>query len=220
MKRDWPRRMSGEGYKKKCEYCLCTNPCKCVSISNPVLTYQVKPKDKPQNQKQEEEEEVEEPRRRRRNNGDDDAETQENPRRIEGNHENPRRIEGNEDNPRRRNKEKEANEEEEEVKGSSSVEEILGCREVPPWWSQISVRGVVVSVIVGSLFCIVVHKLALTTGIVPSLHISAGLLSFFCIRTWMTVMTWMGFKPTPFTRQENTVIQTCIVACYGVAYSG
>ncbi|KHN13497.1 Putative metal-nicotianamine transporter YSL6 [Glycine soja] len=30
----------------------------------------------------------------------------------------------------------------------------------------------------------------------------------------------MGFFTKPFTRQENTVIQTCVVACYGLAFSG
>lgn len=103
---------------------------------------------------------------------------------------------------------------------AASVEQVFASTEIPPWWAQITVRGVLSSALLGALFCIVVHKLSLTTGIIPSLHISAGLLGFFCIRTWMAFLQHLGAPCKPFTRQENTVIQTCIVACYGVAYSG
>lgn len=118
--------------------------------------------------------------------------------------------------------ETQAGEEEEEEKGEEelSVEQIFASAEVPPWWAQMSIRGIFASALLGSLFCVVVHKLSLTTGIIPSLHISAGLLSFFCIRIWTSLLNHVGIPCRPFTRQENTVIQTCIVACYGVAYSG
>lgn len=33
-------------------------------------------------------------------------------------------------------------------------------------------------------------------------------------------MSQLGFSVKPFTKQENTVIQTCVVACYGLAFSG
>eukprot|EP00250_Pteridium_aquilinum_P020071 c24689_g1_i2 orf=120-1628(+) len=109
---------------------------------------------------------------------------------------------------------------EEDKIGDSSVEQFFASSEIPPWWAQISLRGIVVSALLGALFCVVVHKLSLTTGIVPSLNISAGLLSFFCVRVWMALIQQLGASCQPFTRQENTVIQTCIVACYGIAYSG
>eukprot|EP00250_Pteridium_aquilinum_P009667 c18842_g1_i1 orf=38-2194(-) len=107
-----------------------------------------------------------------------------------------------------------------EGEGELTVEEIFANTEVPSWWAQISLRGIVASALLGCLFCVVVHKLSLTTGIIPSLHISAGLLSFFCIRTWIALLARFHLPCSPFTRQENTVIQTCVVACYGVAYSG
>ncbi|KAJ6424127.1 hypothetical protein OIU84_024996 [Salix udensis] len=52
---------------------------------------------------------------------------------------------------------------------------------IPEWKDQITIRGLVVSAVLGVLFCIITHKLNLT---------------------------------------ENTVIQTCVVACYGLAFSG
>jgi uncharacterized oligopeptide transporter (OPT) family protein len=82
------------------------------------------------------------------------------------------------------------------------------------------VRGLVVAFVLGLLFCIITHKLNLTVGIIPSLNISAGLLGFFLIRLWTLVSSKLGFFVKPFTRQENTVIQTCVVSCYGLAFSG
>ncbi|KAK9104110.1 hypothetical protein Scep_020954 [Stephania cephalantha] len=91
---------------------------------------------------------------------------------------------------------------------------------VPPWKDQITVRGVVVSAVLGALFCIITHKLNLTVGIIPSLNVAAGLLGFFFVKSWTGLLSKLGVSVKPFTRQENTVIQTCVVACYGLAFSG
>ncbi|KAL2951961.1 hypothetical protein AAZX31_19G084600 [Glycine max] len=103
--------------------------------------------------------------------------------------------------------------------GNEEKEEYLR-EEVPEWKEQITIRGLVVSAVLGSLFCIITHKLNLTVGIIPSLNVAAGLLGFFFVRTWTGLLTKMGFFTKPFTRQENTVIQTCVVACYGLAFRG
>ncbi|XP_010253882.1 PREDICTED: probable ribose-5-phosphate isomerase 2 [Nelumbo nucifera] len=63
------------------------------------------------------------------------------------------------------------------------------------------------------------HKLNLTVGIIPSLNVVAGLLDFFFVKSWTGFLSKLGFSIAPFTRQENTVIQSCIVACYGLAFS-
>ncbi|XP_004514626.1 probable metal-nicotianamine transporter YSL6 [Cicer arietinum] len=91
---------------------------------------------------------------------------------------------------------------------------------VPEWKEQITIRGLVVSGVLGCLFCIITHKLNLTVGIIPSLNVAAGLLGFFFVKTWTGLLTKIGIFTKPFTRQENTVIQTCVVACYGLAFSG
>ncbi|KAJ7976650.1 Oligopeptide transporter [Quillaja saponaria] len=98
-----------------------------------------------------------------------------------------------------------------------------GSREsepVPEWKDQITIRGLVVSAVLGTLFCIITHKLNLTVGIIPSLNVAAGLLGFFFVKTWTGFLSKLGLFTKPFTRQENTVIQTCVVACYGLAFSG
>ncbi|KAF0924974.1 hypothetical protein E2562_015038 [Oryza meyeriana var. granulata] len=91
---------------------------------------------------------------------------------------------------------------------------------VPPWREQVTVRGIVVSAILGVLFCLITHKLNLTVGVIPSLNVSAGLLGYFLLRSWTAALERLGVVTKPFTKQENTVIQTCVVACYGLAFSG
>jgi OPT family oligopeptide transporter len=101
-----------------------------------------------------------------------------------------------------------------------STERIFESKEVPSWQSQLTVRAFVVSFVLGVLFTFIVMKLNLTTGIIPSLNVSAGLLGFFFVKTWTKILERSGLLNQPFTRQENTVIQTCVVATSGIAFSG
>ncbi|GAB4855284.1 Probable metal-nicotianamine transporter ysl7 [Ancistrocladus abbreviatus] len=101
-----------------------------------------------------------------------------------------------------------------------SVEKIFEGKEVPPWQKQLTFRAFFVSFILAILFTFIVMKLNLTTGIIPSLNVAAGLLGFFFVKTWTKLLEKSGFLKQPFTRQENTVIQTCVVASSGIAFSG
>jgi hypothetical protein len=40
------------------------------------------------------------------------------------------------------------------------------------------------------------------------------------VRIWTSAIERMGLLKQPFTRQENTVIQTCVVSAYGIAFTG
>ncbi|XWS38164.1 hypothetical protein CRYUN_Cryun19dG0106800 [Craigia yunnanensis] len=99
-------------------------------------------------------------------------------------------------------------------------EETEGSRTIQPWTKQITVRGVIVSILIGTIYSVIAMKLNLTTGMVPHFNVSAALLAFIFIRTWTKVVQKAGFIPKPFTRQENTMIQTCAVACYSIAVGG
>jgi OPT family oligopeptide transporter len=101
-----------------------------------------------------------------------------------------------------------------------SVEMAFKDQKVPSWRSQLTFRAFVVSFVLGVLFSFIVMKLNLTTGIIPSLNVSAGLLGFFFVKTWTKFLEKSGMLKQPFTRQENTVIQTCVVATSGIAFSG
>eukprot|EP01018_Ginkgo_biloba_P020132 Gb_27981 [translate_table: standard] len=101
-----------------------------------------------------------------------------------------------------------------------SIEHIFDSKKVPSWWEQLTFRGLFMSLVIGIMFSIILMKLNLTTGLVPTMNVSAGLLGFVFMRTWTKLLEKAGLLKTPFTRQENTVIQTCVVACYSTAYGG
>ncbi|CAN6273570.1 unnamed protein product [Urochloa humidicola] len=103
---------------------------------------------------------------------------------------------------------------------AASVERVFADKAVPSWREQLTLRALVVSALLAVMFSVIVMKLNLTTGIIPSLNVSAGLLGFFFVRMWTAAVERMGFLRQPFTRQENTVIQTCVVSAYGIAFSG
>ncbi|XP_024994304.1 probable metal-nicotianamine transporter YSL7 [Cynara cardunculus var. scolymus] len=105
-------------------------------------------------------------------------------------------------------------------KEMASVEMVFRDTMVPSWKGQLTVRAFVVSGVLGIVFSFIVMKLNLTTGIIPSLNVAAGLLGFFFVKTWTKALEQCGLLKQPFTRQENTVIQTCVVATSGIAFSG
>lgn len=107
----------------------------------------------------------------------------------------------------------------EDIEEASSV---MGedVSKIPPWTKQITVRGLIASFIIGIIYSVIVMKLNLTTGLVPNLNVSAALLGFVFIRTWTNILAKANIVSTPFTRQENTIIQTCAVACYSIAVGG
>ncbi|WJX14171.1 putative metal-nicotianamine transporter ysl7 [Trifolium repens] len=110
--------------------------------------------------------------------------------------------------------------EEHEPEEEASIEKGFEGVSVPAWQKQITVRAIIVSFLLSVLFTFIVMKLNLTTGIIPSLNVSAGLLGFFFVKTWTKLLSKSGLLNQPFTRQENTVIQTCVVAASGIAFSG
>ncbi|KAM3317364.1 hypothetical protein ACQJBY_035169 [Aegilops geniculata] len=101
-----------------------------------------------------------------------------------------------------------------------SLEKAFEGKTLPTWNEQITLRAVVVSAGLGTFLSFIVMKLNITSGIVPSLNVSAGLLAFFMMKTWTSALERCGVFPRPFTRQENTVVQTCVISCSSIAFSG
>ncbi|XP_073300202.1 probable metal-nicotianamine transporter YSL7 [Primulina huaijiensis] len=103
--------------------------------------------------------------------------------------------------------------------GVAAMERAFVDTTIPPWWRQITFRAMATSLLLSIVFNVIVLKLNLTTGIIPSLNVAAGLLGFAMIKTWTVLIEKCGLLKQPFTRQENTVIQTCVVASSGIAFS-
>lgn len=100
-----------------------------------------------------------------------------------------------------------------------SIEQVFKNIEVPSWRKQITLRSVFTSAVLSFVFNIIVCKLNLTTGVIPSLNVAAGLLGFGFVKFYTSLLQKSGMLQQPFTRQENTVIQTCVVASSGIAFS-
>ena len=102
---------------------------------------------------------------------------------------------------------------------AAEMERVFSTQEVPSWRNQITIRAIVTSCILSIIFNFIICKLNLTTGIIPSLNVVAGLLGFAMLKSWTTLLNKCGLLKQPFTRQENTIIQTCVVASSGIAFS-
>ncbi|KAK7384948.1 hypothetical protein VNO78_30651 [Psophocarpus tetragonolobus] len=100
------------------------------------------------------------------------------------------------------------------------LEELEEQSSIVSWTRQITIRGLITSFLIGIIYSVIMMKLNLSTGLVPNLNVSAALLGFVLIRTWTVLLEKANIVSTPFTRQENTIIQTCAVACYSTAYGG
>ncbi|KAK4766149.1 hypothetical protein SAY87_007791 [Trapa incisa] len=110
-------------------------------------------------------------------------------------------------------------EETEAQNGRLMMEEAFRETVVPNWRRQLTVRALVTGFILSVAFNFIVCKINLSTGVIPSLNVAAGLIGFAIVKTYTTVLEGCGLLKQPFSRQENTVIQTCVVASSGIAFS-
>ncbi|KAJ9555851.1 hypothetical protein OSB04_010465 [Centaurea solstitialis] len=110
--------------------------------------------------------------------------------------------------------------EETEKKDDNDHDDLQVSKRLQPWTKQITIRGIVASIILGSIYTVIAMKLSLTTGITPNLNVSAALLGFVYMKSWTKILQKCGISTVPFTRHENTMIQTCSVACYTIAIGG
>jgi hypothetical protein len=103
----------------------------------------------------------------------------------------------------------------------ASVEALFAGQSPAPWWRQVTVRSVTASVFIGTVFSFMAMRMGLTIGLVPSFNMSASLVSFFVISSWTRLLLGRcGVATQPFTRQENVVVQTCVIACATLALYG
>lgn len=65
---------------------------------------------------------------------------------------------------------------------------------VPSWREHITLKELVVSAVLWTLFCIISHKLNLTARIILSLNISSGMLRFFFFKSWSNSCPCLAFQ--------------------------
>jgi hypothetical protein len=101
-----------------------------------------------------------------------------------------------------------------------SVEVAFAGQTPPPWWQQVTARSVVASVVLGTVLTFMSMRIGLTAGVGPAFNIVASLLGFFVIKSWTRLLARFGVASQPFTRQENVVLQTCIISCATLSFYG
>ncbi|PUZ48845.1 hypothetical protein GQ55_7G278500 [Panicum hallii var. hallii] len=111
-------------------------------------------------------------------------------------------------------------EEADDAVAGPSTEQVFEGEPVPTLPEMITARSVAVGVVLGVVLSAVAMKLSLTAVYLPFLAIPAGLMSFFLSRWWVRLLDGCGVAQLPFTRQENAVIQTFVVSCANIAYTG
>uniref|UniRef100_A0ACD5TBF8 Uncharacterized protein n=1 Tax=Avena sativa TaxID=4498 RepID=A0ACD5TBF8_AVESA len=104
--------------------------------------------------------------------------------------------------------------------GGMSTERAYEAEPVPSLSETITLRSIVVSLVLAVTLTVVAMKISLNSGFLPSLSIPGCLLGFYLSRALIRMLDYMEVPHLPFTRQENTVIQTCVVACTNIAFSG
>ncbi|KAG5554095.1 hypothetical protein RHGRI_011836 [Rhododendron griersonianum] len=88
--------------------------------------------------------------------------------------------------------EEKENHQEGEESMAMTMEHAFKDEQVPPWEEQVTVRSVVASLVLSAVFIFIVCKLNLTTGIIPSLNVAAGLLGFALIKAWTALLEKFG----------------------------
>ena len=67
--------------------------------------------------------------------------------------------------------------------------------------AHLQVRSIVLGAIYGAVFSIIIHKLNLTTGVIPGFGMSIALIDFFTVKLWNRMLAKMRFGVLPFTPQ-------------------
>ncbi|XP_062179393.1 probable metal-nicotianamine transporter YSL3 [Phragmites australis] len=101
-----------------------------------------------------------------------------------------------------------------------SVERAFEVQPLPGFWGIVTLRAMVVSAVLGVVFCFVALRIHMTAGIVPALNMPTSVLSFFFLKWFVALLQSCGIATLPFTRQENMFVLTSITTCINMALTG
>ena len=59
------------------------------------------------------------------------------------------------------------------------------------------------AVIFGSVFSIIIHKLNLTSGVIPSMGMAIALINFFSVQSWNALLKRFNINTLPFSPQVS-----------------
>jgi uncharacterized oligopeptide transporter (OPT) family protein len=109
----------------------------------------------------------------------------------------------------------------------STMEEASPCVErgfdglpYPGFWEQVTLRSMAIAVVLAAVFSLVTLRIYMTVGVVGALNMPTNVLSFFSVKSLVSLQRRYGISAAPFTRQENIFLQTCVITCVNTAISG
>ncbi|CAA2988520.1 probable metal-nicotianamine transporter YSL7 [Olea europaea subsp. europaea] len=101
-----------------------------------------------------------------------------------------------------------------------SVDGIFENEELPSWTKPLTIRAFVVSFVLSVKICFIIMKLNFGVSPIPSFTVASSVLGFFYVKILIKTLEKAGMLKQPWTRQEITVIQTCVSASTGISFSG
>nr|DAD48407.1 TPA_asm: hypothetical protein HUJ06_018344 [Nelumbo nucifera] len=93
-------------------------------------------------------------------------------------------------------------------------------KRISPWTKQITIHGLIASLLIEVIYNVIVMNLNLSIGPIPNLNVSIALFAFVFIQLWTTLLQKAGIVSSTSTWEENTIIQICAVACYSIVVGG
>lgn len=103
---------------------------------------------------------------------------------------------------------------------SPSVERRFDGLPYPGFWEQVTVRSMAIAVVLAAILSLVTLRIYMTVGVVGALNMPTNVLSFFSVKSLVSLQRRYGIAAAPFTRQENIFLQTCVITCVNTALSG
>ncbi|KAF8659494.1 hypothetical protein HU200_058436 [Digitaria exilis] len=103
---------------------------------------------------------------------------------------------------------------------SPSVERGFEGQPYPGFWEQVTPRSMAIAVVLATVFSLVTLRIYMTIGVVGALNMPANVLSYFSLKSLVTLLRRYGIAAAPLTRQETIFLQSSVMTCVNMAISG
>nr|CAB3465679.1 unnamed protein product [Digitaria exilis] len=102
---------------------------------------------------------------------------------------------------------------------SPSVERGFEGQPYPGFWEQVTPRSMAIAVVLATVFSLVTLRIYMTIGVVGALNMPANVLSYFSLKSLVTLLRRYGIAAAPLTRQETIFLQSSVMTCVNMAIS-
>lgn len=86
---------------------------------------------------------------------------------------------------------------------SPSVERVFEGQPYHSFWEQVTLRSLAIAVVLATVFSLVTLRIYMTIGVVGALNMPANVLSFFSVKSLVSMLRRYGIAAAPFTRRSS-----------------